>query len=826
MDFAHLSRLCGDFFVNVFLIGFCRHLLLPLVMGLSVLILTGRLAQGYGLHRLIRHERLGKQFVVGVAFGLLLVKTLFVGYLLETARGDGALTLQAWLRCEAPAPWREAGLPVYVVGAVLSFAALLLILGGAVALINRVARRQGLAAARYQDPPPPAMTDADRAAAHVPPAWPLALGVLAAWAGFTLLLVAVGAWPALEGKLTRLGKCVFTKVESPPLGHYTSHDKDYSEKAGLDYALPGVHILAMHGVAVCSTVLAALFYLVLLPNHRLRDHFSPVVPGCFLLNVVVAAVGWMGFFLPGLPPVLAIAALLLLALGGASRYKVRFPNLDYTSLTRLSAYPVPVPPAAPAPPKAPPVPPYPLSSRAIPWAAADRKGVKIQLTDMSFRALKRAGASDASLKALEDLKDRVFATEEEFAPEVEARLNADNPDRERVMKEARKRPLILVCVSGGGIRAAAWTTAVLEQLEKQFAKKGIAFPYQVRLITGASGGMVGAAYYVATLDAPPAAAGPAQVGRTTGVVLDERVRRVSKDSLSPLVYQLIYGDLPKVFWPLPMRRDRGLVLEETWKTNLAGGIDCTFDSLRQGEVEGWRPSLIFSPMMIEDGRRLLFSNLDLAAVTANRGNVLEKTAAVYSRDSLEFFRLFPEATAAFKVSTAVRMNASFPYFSPAGVLPTWPRRRVVDAGYYDNYGVTVAAAWLFKHRWWVLDNASRVVLIQVRDGASQKERKRPEGADGSTVLTRGLEWLLSPPEALLSQREWSMSFRNDQGLQVLTTFFDRKVHDLYFTTVAFEYEGDASLSWYLSCEEKKSIHKEALRVHDSKEMAQLLALWP
>jgi hypothetical protein len=34
------------------------------------------------------------------------------------------------------------------------------------------------------------------------------------------------------------------------------------------------------------------------------------------------------------------------------------------------------------------------------------------------------------------------------------------------------------------------------------------------------------------------------------------------------------------------------------------------------------------------------------------------------------------------------------YVSPAAWLPTKPRVRIVDAGYYDNYGVDIAAHWL------------------------------------------------------------------------------------------------------------------------------------
>src|SRR5262249_33573010 len=58
---------------------------------------------------------------------------------------------------------------------------------------------------------------------------------------------------------------------------------------------------------------------------------------------------------------------------------------------------------------------------------------------------------------------------------------------------ARHKPLVVVAVSGGGLRSAAWAFTVLRALEERCwgAKDGdgnpIDFPAHVRLITGASG---------------------------------------------------------------------------------------------------------------------------------------------------------------------------------------------------------------------------------------------------------------------------------------------------------------------------------------------------
>jgi hypothetical protein len=203
----------------------------------------------------------------------------------------------------------------------------------------------------------------------------------------------------------------------------------------------------------------------------------------------------------------------------------------------------------------------------------------------------------------------------------------------------------------------------------------------VRLITGASGGMVGAAYYVATLH-PPATAdrlgdylarpgGPTNKYRhsrtdvennTIALRPDEIVDGVMQDGLSTVVHRGIYGDFPALFWYSPRVDDRGRALESAWSGNLHRALDVPFQALRDGETAGWRPSLVFSPMLVEDGRRLLISNLDLEQVAQAQGNALLggtatgrslKEGRVFSRSAIELFRAFGNRPD-FRLRTAAR----------------------------------------------------------------------------------------------------------------------------------------------------------------------------
>jgi len=405
----------------------------------------------------------------------------------------------------------------------------------------------------------------------------------------------------------------------------------------------------------------------------------------------------------------------------------------------------------------------------------------------------------------------------------------------------RKPKLVIVTVSGGGIRASVWTSVVLRKLE---ATLGADFPYHIRLITGASGGMVASSYYALSLQPPTEevlAGGQADFAALHDTSLDSFVDALALDQLDAVAGQLLFADLPGTLSPLARRGDRGRTLEETW-IRWTGGpaspLGRPLESFAAAERMGWQPSLVYTPMMVEDGRRLLISNLDMAFATRNVGGLLLEPSSrkierpaiqqgdfdlsiheedeVFSLSAVEFFRLFPRAHD-FRVTTAIRMSASFPWVSPAVNLPTLPPRRVVDAGYYDNYGVNLSALWLSKMSNWLHQHTSGVLVVQIRDQVSQGARTeidfdRLSGSDslldrllwhaGSRLLRPGLQALTAPLIGVSNARDWTMAFRNDEQVDLQDLLFDELSGRDFFRTVVFECPVDVSLSWNLTEREK------------------------
>lgn len=347
-----------------------------------------------------------------------------------------------------------------------------------------------------------------------------------------------------------------------------------------------------------------------------------------------------------------------------------------------------------------------------------------------------------------------------------------------------KPPLVVVATSGGASRAAVWTINVLSQLDQRIP----GFLRHVRIITGASGGMVGAAHLVSAL-------GPSGLQ----VPIDEVLEGAARDSLTDVTRALI----------LP-RSDRGRALEAAWERNTMrevgpgrkeSRLQRPFRDLMTGEAEGWRPSLVYAPMLVEDGRRLVVSNLDLTDLTVSSGPVAGCTATdpsecLQSRSAFQLFSCRGEGIDEIKLSTVARLSATFPWVTSAALLTTTPDRRIVDAGYYDNFGVDLGALWIRKNAAWLREHTSGVLLIQIRDDRRNALDVKAKGAPGR--VHRWVSAVTTPIEAFLKAREATMSFRNDEQIALLASDPDLAFEKEFLITRSFELGDEAPLQWYLT----------------------------
>lgn len=471
------------------------------------------------------------------------------------------------------------------------------------------------------------------------------------------------------------------------------------------------------------------------------------------------------------------------------------------------------------------------------------------------------------------------------------------PDREALdnwhqwMREkyGGPQPLVVVAVSGGATASAVYVADVLFTLEEL----NPGFADRIRLVCGASGGMLGAAYFVTQLrtggliaearnsdefreylaavaayrSPKPAADAEDRLRRAVegykrrvGEARQQFFARLEQDFLGPLVQKWVHRDIPQSAALWGTTNDRGLALEAAWSRHLAGALDVPFADLRAEERTGRLPSLVLTPMMVEDGRQLVVSNLDLSYMvdTANQPDGPPR-----SHMGVEFYRLFPRA-AEFRLSTAVRMNASFPYLSPSAELPTDPARHVVDAGYYDNYGGAVSIKWVTHNAGWLSEKYvdhvlfgegyPRVLYLRIRCwGYEQASRRvvtdreverfaagrggdrpprdpslRQEWVRGSIEKWKaapagppvrtdgGLFSLTAPLTGLFSSWRANMVYRTDERLSSLQRVLtyrgqEGRVLDLppdVFTEVSLECQADPSLNWVLTTGDLGSIHED------------------
>ncbi|MCS7004145.1 MAG: patatin-like phospholipase family protein [Cytophagales bacterium] len=362
----------------------------------------------------------------------------------------------------------------------------------------------------------------------------------------------------------------------------------------------------------------------------------------------------------------------------------------------------------------------------------------------------------------------------------------------------QKPPMVFLCVSGGGQRSAIWTLRTLQIIDS--ALKTQIMKYTV-LITGSSGGMIGAATYreLYLREITQGCINPTDKRYTD---------KMAQDKLNPIIFNMVVNDM-LFHWNTYeyngqiYSKDRGYALERKLLKDTDYFLDKKLIDYAQPEQRGLIPMMIIAPTIVNDGKKLYISPQYVSYM--NTDGAFEKASNTITQiKGVEFRRMFAEQGAdSLPFVSALRMSATFPYITPTTVLPSQPVMAVIDAGMSDNFGISDAVHFLYIFRNWISQNTSRVILLSIRD--SQKERETRQ-LPPSSILGD----LLSPLSNMLSNIANLQDIRNDN---VIT--YAREWYPNYLHTVDFQYFRDsenlgkrkrsASLSWRLTTQEREHI---------------------
>lgn len=372
-----------------------------------------------------------------------------------------------------------------------------------------------------------------------------------------------------------------------------------------------------------------------------------------------------------------------------------------------------------------------------------------------------------------------------------------------------KPKMVFLCASGGGKRAALWTFTCLQTADSLTG--GELFKHSI-LITGASGGLIGASYY-RELKLRQA------ISDTINPYSLVHRANISTDNLNPMIFSLLANDLFVGFSKFNYagnlyQRDRGYTFEEQLNQITDGMMDKPISAYDTFERQAVIPMMMLTPTIVNDGRKLYIGSRPVGFMNYELTNFPEYTSKKMS--GVDFQRLFEnQGGKDLRFLSALRMCATFPYITPNTSLPTDPSIFIMDAGISDNFGLNDAARFLYAYKDWIAENTSGVILVSIRD--SPKLATIPK-REGQTII----DAFTQPISSVYNNFEHFQDITSDMVIGYSKSWFDNEVH-----RVDIEYEAEdyvpilqkidsirkhnarASLSWRLTTREKQGIIENA-----------------
>jgi len=371
---------------------------------------------------------------------------------------------------------------------------------------------------------------------------------------------------------------------------------------------------------------------------------------------------------------------------------------------------------------------------------------------------------------------------------------------------ADKKPrMVFLCVSGGGKRAALWTFSALQTADS--LTNGKLFDNSI-LITGASGGLIGASFYRELKLREKTGSGIRAFDR-------QHRERISYDNLNPMIFSLLANDLFVGFTKFSYagnfyQKDRAYTFEEQLNHISDGYMDKPITAYDTFERKAIIPMMIFTPTIVNDGRKLYIASRPVSFMNYELISFPDYQSQKFS--GADFHRMF-EAQGAEKLRflSALRMSATFPYITPNTTLPTDPPIYIMDAGISDNFGLNDATRFLYAYKDWISANTSGVIFISIRDSPKLAQIPKREGQSIVDAFTQ-------PISSVYNNFEHFQDITSDMLIGYSPSWFNNEIHrvDLEYEAEDYvpilqnldslrQHNARASLSWRLTTREKYSI---------------------
>lgn len=379
-------------------------------------------------------------------------------------------------------------------------------------------------------------------------------------------------------------------------------------------------------------------------------------------------------------------------------------------------------------------------------------------------------------------------------------------------QDSDKPLLVFINTSGGGHRSATFTMSVLQHLDSitngTIMKKAF-------LISGASGGMIGAAYFRELYL-------QRQQGKEIYLQDKKYVDDIAGDLLNPLFSSFVARDLIApaqkfTVGPYTYIKDRGYAFEEKLNHNTRGVLDKQLKNYIADEKAANIPLMFFNSVVTRDSRKMIISTQPVSFMMQGWQDSIH--LPLMDPDAIDFASFFAKQDPySLRMLTALRMNATFPIVLPNVWLPSEPVIDVMDAGLRDNYGQETTLRFMEALQDWIKENTSGVLILQIRD--------RGAGAWEFPYISDDISDHATKPFLLL-QHNWfkMMEFFQNDMLSYYSDHEGRKIHKITLQYAADKDENKAALSFHLSQREEKDIMASISTPYNKANFEKLLKLF-